>query len=148
MKNTLTRNQTRDALHTITSSHLPRWTRRGFLGLFCAAVIGLSALPAQAAPTLKATYVATASQGTITYTAQRAFRGGSEGKFVVNGKTFPGSAYAAVGGGLGLVWYYGTSGNMAGNALITLQPDGTNSGPIWFFNRAGAQTDSGTVTLQ
>lgn len=125
-----------------------RWRRRGFLGLCLTAVLTFFALPAQAAPTLTCTYVAAKSQGTIIYTAQRAFRGGSEGKFVVSGKSFPGSTYAATGGGLGLVWYYGTSGIMAGNALITLQPDGSYSGPIWFFSRTGVQTDSGMVVLR
>ena len=37
--------------------------------------------------------------------------------------------------------YYSTSGNMAGNALVTLQPDGTYSGPVWFFDRKGNTTD-------
>jgi hypothetical protein len=55
--------------------------------------------------------------------------------------------YAAVGGGTGFVWYFGTSGIMAGNALVTTQADGTQSGPIWFFDRAGNQVDAGTFTL-
>jgi hypothetical protein len=55
--------------------------------------------------------------------------------------------YGAVGGGTGMVWYYGYSGNTAGNALFTLQPDGTNSGPIWFYDRKGNTIDTGTATL-
>jgi hypothetical protein len=123
------------------------WTRRGVIGLLLAVALGWLALPAQAAPTLTCSYVASKSQGTIAYTALRAFHGGSEGRFVINRKTFPGSAYAATGGGLGLVWYYGYTGRMAGNALLTLQPDGTYSGPIWFFDRAGNQIDAGTIIL-
>ena len=66
---------------------------------------------------------------------------------MVDGKSYPGSMYAAVGGGTGFVWYFGNSGIMAGNALVTAQADGTSSGPIWFFDRAGNQVDSGTLTL-
>jgi len=77
----------------------------------------------------------------------RAFHGGSEGTYVVGGKRSPGSMYAATGGGTGMVWYYGTSGIMAGNALVTLQPGGSYSGPIWFFDRKGNTTDTGTVTV-
>ena len=46
-----------------------------------------------------------------------------------------------------VLWYYGTSGNMAGNALVTLQPDGTYSGPVWFFDRKGNTTNSGVVKV-
>jgi hypothetical protein len=86
-------------------------------------------------------------QGVIASAGLRAFRGGMEGRFAIDGKSWPGSAYAAVGGGLGKVWYYGTSGIMAGNALVVLQSDGPDTGPIWFFNRAGTTTDSGTVRI-
>ncbi len=111
------------------------------------AALSISVAAATAAPTLHGTYVTPTTQGTIAYTALRAIRGGSEGTYVVAGKRHPGSLYAAVGGGTGLVWYYGTSGIMAGNALVTLQPDGTYAGSIWFFNRAGATIDSGTVRV-
>jgi hypothetical protein len=110
--------------------------------------LALTLSTAFAAPTLSATYVTPTRQGNIAYTAQRGIRGGSEGKFVVDGKSHPGSVYAAVGGGMGMVWYYGTSGNMAGNALFNAQPDGTQSGPIWFFDRSGNIIDSGTATLR
>ena len=100
-----------------------------------------------AGPTLTGTYVTPLTQNTITYTAVRGIRGGSEGNYVVGGVRYPGSLYAATGGGTGMVWYFGTSGIMAGNALVTLQTNSTYAGPIWFMNRKGVTTDSGTVTV-
>jgi hypothetical protein len=49
--------------------------------------------------------------------------------------------------GIGVVWYYGTSGIMAGNGVLT--PTGATSiysGTVQFFDRAGNVTGSGTVT--
>jgi hypothetical protein len=125
-----------------------RWSRRGFLGAcLAAAVLALFTFPAQAAPTLSGTYVTPTKSGTITFTPLRAFRGGVEGRFVISGKAWPGSIYSATGGGTGMVWYYGTTGIMAGNALVTTQPNGSGTGPIWFFDRKGNTIDAGTVTL-
>ena len=112
-----------------------------------AAMVVMASSVAIASVTMHGTYTTPTQQGTITFSPTRAFRGGMEGNFVVGGKRYPGSEYAAVGGGTGLVWYYGTSGNTAGNALVTLEADGSYSGPVWFFNRAGATTDSGTMTV-
>lgn len=109
-----------------------------------AAVLASTAL---AAATMHGTFTTPTQQGKISFIAQRAFSGGTQGQFAVAGKSYPGSIYRAVGGGTGLVWYYGYSGLTAGNALVTLQPDGTYSGPVWFFNRAGTVIDSGTVTV-
>lgn len=115
--------------------------------LLASAIFGLLAGTALAAPTMHGTFATPLKQGTITYTAQRAISYGSEGKFVVAGVSHPGSMYRAVGGGIGLAWYYGYTGLTAGNALVTLQPDGTYSGSVWFFSRAGAVIDSGTITV-
>ena len=126
------------------------WRRLGLAFIVTAvtaALAGVLATAALAAPTMSGSFATPTTQGNIAYTAQRAFHGGSEGRFVVAGKSYPGSMYAAVGGGTGLAWYYGTSGLMAGNALVKLQPDGTYSGPIWFFARSGTTTDSGTATV-
>ena len=123
------------------------WTRRGVLGLLLAASLTLMAWSAQAAPMMSGTYVTPARQGTISFVGLRAFRGGIEGKFNIDGKSSPGSLYSATGGGTGLVWYYGVSGIMAGNALVTLQPDSTYSGPIWFFDRRGNTTSAGTTRV-
>lgn len=78
-----------------------------------------------APPTLTGTYVTPLTQNTISYTAVRAFKRGSEGNYVVGGVRYPGSLYAATGGQPGRVWYFGTSGIMAGNALVTLQTNNT-----------------------
>jgi hypothetical protein len=109
--------------------------------------VTLTVTAAVAAVAMHGTFTTPTTQGTITYTPLRAIRGGSEGRFLIDGKRFPGSLYAATTGGTGLVWYYGTSGNMAGNALVTSRPDGTYSGPLWLFDRAGNTIDSGTVTV-
>ena len=122
--------------------------RAALIAAAVATVFAVLAGPALAAkPTLHGTYATPKTQGAITYTAKRAFYGGSEGRFVVGGAGYPGSIYRATNGGLGMVWYYGTSGRMAGNALTTAQPDGRMSGTIWFFSRKGAQTDTGTVSV-
>ncbi len=122
------------------------WPRRGVLSLLLFGLVVVTSVTAWAA-TFTGTFSTPRGTGSLSYTAVRAFRGGSEGNFVVGGRRYPGSAYAAVGGGTGLVWYYGTSGIMAGNALVKLQPDGTYSGPIWFFDRAGNTIDAGTLVL-
>jgi hypothetical protein len=62
-----------------------------------------------APPILHGTYTTPAAQGTLTYAPQRAFRGGSGGRFVVSGGGYPGSMYAAIGMGTGLVCYHGRS---------------------------------------
>jgi hypothetical protein len=115
--------------------------------LLASAIFGLLAGTALAAPTMHGTFATPLKQGTITYTAQRAISGGSEGKFVVAGVTRPGSMYRATTGGIGLVWYYGYTGLTAGNALVTQQPDGTYAGSVWFFNKAGTMIDSGTISV-
>lgn len=120
--------------------------RVAVIAAIAALVIGVVSASASAA-TLHGTFTTPTKQGTISYTAVRAIRGGSEGNFVVAGKRYPGSIYAAVGGGIGLAWYYGTSGITAGNALVKLQPDGSYSGPLWFFSRSGSVTDEGTATV-
>jgi len=121
--------------------------RIGALATLVLTMLALATSVATAAVTMHGTFTTPITQGAISFSPARAFHGGVEGTFTVAGKKYPGSEYAAVGGGTGLVWYYGTSGNTAGNALVTLQPDGTFSGPIWFFARSGATTDSGTVTV-
>lgn len=124
-----------------------RHSRRTVLAILIGILLVLIAMPVLAALTVAGTYTTPLRQGTIQFTALRGFRGGMEGSFKVDGKISPGSLYAARGGGTGLVWYYGVSGIMAGNALVTLQPDGTYSGPIWFFDRKGNTTSSGTTTV-
>ncbi len=101
-------------------------------------------------PNVSGTYQTPSQQGTITFKPiKRIVQFGYEGTFKVGGKSYPGSIYFPRSGGVGMVWYYGVSGIMAGNALGTLQSDGvTYSGPIFFFDRKGNTIDSGTTTFK
>jgi hypothetical protein len=121
--------------------------RPAAVGVIAAGLVALLAAASLAAVTMHGTFTTPTQQAAISYTAKRAFHGGTERTFTVAGKKRPGSMYAAVGGGTGFVWYYGVSGIMAGNGLVTLQPDGTYTGPIWFFDKKGRTTDSGTMTV-
>ncbi len=79
---------------------------------------------------------------------KRVIQFGYQGSYKIDGKSYPGSLYFPRGGGLGMVWYYGTSGNMAGNALCTLQPDGSYSGELILYDRKGNIIQTGTVNVQ
>lgn len=82
---------------------------------------------------------------------KRVIQFGYQGNFKVNGKTYPGSLYfsrTGTTGGFGMVWYYGTSGNMAGNAVLSPQADGSYVGTFLFLDRKGATIDSGTATVR
>ena len=121
--------------------------------LVCAllSAIVFSPMTAQAAvPYISGTYQTPSQQGTITFKPiKRVIQFGYQGTFIVGGKSYPGVMYFPRSGGVGLAWYYGYSGNTAGNALGTLQPDGvTSSGPVWFFDRQGNTTDTGIVTFK
>jgi hypothetical protein len=126
-----------------------RWARRTAFGVLVAGLVGLFALPAKAAvPYVSGTYVTPARQGTIQFTPlRRVVQFGYEGRFVIDGKTYPGSLYYPRTGGVGLVWYFGTTGIMSGNTLVSLQADGSFAGPVWFFDRRGNTTAEGTTTL-
>lgn len=116
--------------------------------LAAAAVLALgTAAPATSAGTvtLRGHFTTATTSGGIVYTALRTIPGGSEGKYRIAGVKHPGSLYAAAPEGTGLAWYYGVSGIAAGNALITLQPDGSYRGSIWFYDRKGNVVDSGRV---
>jgi len=131
-------------IHTLRSTNCGR---AGMLGILIATVLAFLVPAAQAAPMLHGTYATPTRNGTITFVGLRAFRGGVEGRFVIDGKVSPGSTYGATTGGTGMVWYYGTSGIMAGNGVVTLQANGTYAGPIWFFDRKGNPTDTGTAVI-
>lgn len=131
---------------------MKRSRRRLFGGMTMAVAIAVTvaamlATTAAAAVVMHGTFVTPNRQGNVSYVPARGIRGGSEGTYTIGGKRYPGSLYAAVGGGTGMVWYYGVSGVMAGTALVTAQPDGTYKGPITFLARSGATTDAGTVTV-
>jgi hypothetical protein len=73
---------------------------------------------------------------------------GSEGKFVIDGKAYPGSFYAIRRtSDIGMVWYYGSSGIQAGSAVVS-PTGGTNyTGTITFTDRNGNVTATGTITV-
>jgi hypothetical protein len=119
--------------------------------LFVAALLASSTLTAQAAaPTLNGTFTTVNGQGTIKYTMVKALaRLGSQGRYVINGKSYPGVLYAIrATGGLGLSWFYGSTGITAGSAVVS--PTGNPneySGTIQFVDRQGNVIDSGAITI-
>jgi hypothetical protein len=126
-------------------------SRRLFLSFLLLAILLMSSVITvrAAAPALKGTITSSQGTGTITFTAVKAVRGlGYQGNFVIYGKSSPGMVYGVRGTtGIGVVWYYGVSGIMAGNGILT--PTGapnTYSGTVQFFDRAGNVTGTGTVT--
>ena len=57
---------------------------------------------------------------------------GYQGNMVIAGRTYPGVMYgiASGSGQVSFVWYYPTDYAQAGQAVLTLLPDGTYSGPM------------------
>lgn len=112
-------------------------------------ISGLSGL--QAAPSATGTFATPKSSGTFKFSAVKAVRVVStyayQGYFRVGTKTQPGVIYGVRPSGLGVAWHYGVSGNMAANAVLQPQADGSYSGPITFFNIKGLQTDTGTARM-
>lgn len=99
-------------------------------------------------PCVSGTYRTLVLRGTIQFTPfRRVPDSGYEGRFVIDGKTYPASIYHPRTGGVGLVWFYGTSGIMAGNTLGSMQADGSYAGPLWLFDQRGNTTDSGTARI-
>ena len=126
------------------------WVRRVATTMLILAALLLTAAPAfAAAPYVNGTYQTPNRQGTIKFTPQRAvIQYGYEGKFVVDGKTYPGSLYFVRGtSNVGMVWYYGTSGLQAGTALVSPTGGSSYAGSISFTDRHGNITDSGTLTV-
>jgi hypothetical protein len=48
---------------------------------------------------------------------------------------------------MGMVWYCGVTGIAAVNAFVTLQPDGSYTGTVSFFDRQGNTVNTGTTTV-
>lgn len=119
--------------------------------LFVTALLASSTLTAYAAtPTLTGTFTTPNVQGPIKYTMVKAIaRIGSQGRYVINGRSYSGVLYAIRStGGLGLSWIYGSTGITAGSAVVS--PTGNPneySGTIQFFDRQGNVTDSGTIII-
>ena len=116
--------------------------------LLLAGLVALVSTSAQAAPTITGTYVTSLRQGSLSYTQVAVVGGRSSGNFLIDGRKYPGVVDPAGANTVKLAWFYGTMGGVvAGSALVTPQADGTYSGLIYFFDRAGNTTDTGTVTL-
>jgi hypothetical protein len=75
---------------------------------------------------------------------------GYQGNMIIAGRTFPGVMYGLRDGSgrVGFVWYYPSDYAQAGQAVLSLLPDGTYSGPMDFMNHRGAITESGTMTVK
>lgn len=103
---------------------------------------------AHAAPTGVGTFTTPSTAGTIKFTAVKAVRGiGYQGNVNISGKNFPGVMYAGNPTGTGLVWYYPTSYEEAGNAMLYRQIDGSFSGIINFLSKKGTTINSGTAKM-
>jgi hypothetical protein len=73
---------------------------------------------------------------------------GYEGKFTIDGKTYPGSFYAIRGtSNVGMVWYYGTSGLQAGSAVVAPAGGTAYTGTLSFTDRKGNVTDAGSISV-
>lgn len=118
--------------------------------LFVSMLLASTTLTARAATaTLSGTFTTQNGTSPIKYTMVKAMaRLGSQGNYVINGKTFPGVLYAIRGGSLGMAWFYGSTGITAGSAVVS--PTGNlneYSGTIQFVDRQGNVTSSGTITI-
>ncbi len=125
-----------------------RRTMIGYLALAAFTLLS-SKSPALTLPTWNGTYTTDTTSGIITYTPTRIFsRVGSGGWVRVDGVRHWG-VVASSNGMTGMTWYYGTysTGPEAGRATLTLQSDGSYTGPIQFTNRRGVVTGHGTVVF-
>ncbi len=75
---------------------------------------------------------------------------GYQGNMVIAGRTYPGVMYGLRDGSgrVGFVWYYPTDYAQAGQAVLSLQADGTYSGQLDFTNHRGVVTESGTIIVK
>ncbi len=98
------------------------------------------------------TYVTNLNTGTIDFVTVKAVRlvniTAFQGNFRINGRGYPGIMYPTPTGVWVMTWYFGYSGIPAGQATVTLQPDNTLTGPIYFYNRSGATIEQGTTTIR
>lgn len=91
--------------------------------------LALASVPAHAVAPAQGQYVLNSGvTGKFKYTPLRAIiQYGSEGRFTVGSKVFPGSMYgiksASSPGSVGMVWYFGSTGRMAGSAVVQKNPD-------------------------
>lgn len=133
------------------------FTRRMMISMMviCLALVSFALLSgqgqvqAQTLSTWNGTYETPTKSGIITYTPTRIFpRVGSGGWVRVDGVRYWG-VVAFNRSITGMTWYYGSNstGPEAGRAILTLQPDGSYTGPIQFTNRKGVIVNQGTVVF-
>ncbi len=75
---------------------------------------------------------------------------GFQGNMVIAGRTYPGVMYALRDGSgrISFVWSYPTDYAQAGQAILSLQPDGSYSGQLDFTNHRGVVTESGSMNVK
>lgn len=123
-------------------------TRKTIVGTLASMLILTMAGAAFAGYVTTGTFTTPKRTGGFSFTPLRAFRGGVEGKFVIAGKSYPGSMYYPATGKVGYVWYYGTSGVMAGTGVVSpAATTGQYSGTIQFTDKAGNVTEEGTLKV-
>jgi len=115
---------------------------------FAAALLLIGRI-AQAAPYVSGTFSTPYQHGALQFTPLKRVVGvGVEGRFLIHGKSYPGTLYGIRHtNNVAMVWYYGTSGLSAGSAVATYVAGTTYVGTIQFTDKAGTVTDAGTLTV-
>ncbi len=113
-------------------------------------LVGLSSPASAATATLTGQYTIGAGTGSFSYYALRGIRYGSEGNFVLSGRTYPGSMFTPprIPGMLSMVWYDPTTYNQVGAAAVTLQPNGSYTGTLTLYRPDGSVKATGTLTVR
>lgn len=120
--------------------------RKSLLAIITALfILGIGAV--QAAPNGIGSYTTPTSAGSIKFTPVKAVRIGSygvayQGNYNVSGKVSPGILYGA-----NMTWYYTPNYETKAQAALTLQPDGTYTGTITFYDKKGNVTSTGTALM-
>lgn len=122
------------------------------LSLGCLLTLTLSStVNAQVVRGATGSFTTNLRQGAIKFTTVKATRVVNrviyQGNFVIAGKSYPGAIYPIPNGTWGMVWYYGASGLLNGQAVLSPTQSNSLSGSIEFYNRNGVVTESGTATV-
>ncbi len=113
-------------------------------------LVSLSSPASAATATLTGQYTIGTGTGSFSYYALRGIRYGSEGNFVLSGKTYPGSMFTPprIPGMLSMAWYNPSTYNQVGAAAVTLQPDGSYTGTLTLYFPDGTVKATGTLTVR
>ncbi len=121
-------------------------------GLVAVLLVGalVSDCSAQAVRKITGTFNTPVQQGAFTFTSVKAVRvvnrTAYQGKFVIAGKSYPGTVLPTPTG-LSMVWYYGVTGITAGQAFVTAQAAPTYVGDITFWTRSGTMSSTGSLSV-